>query len=83
MPERPRRKRPRDTNVLAHQIVKESLGEAPPEPPQREKDPAAVALGRKGGQKGGKARAKKMTAEERAESARKAAQARWSKTKKA
>ena len=43
------------------------------------KDPAAVALGRKGGLKGGPARAAKMTAEERAESARKAAQARWKK----
>ena len=43
------------------------------------KDPAAAALGRKGGLKGGKARAAKMTPEERAESARKAAQARWAK----
>ena len=41
------------------------------------KNPAAVALGRRGG----KARAKKMTPEERVESARKAVQARWSKTK--
>jgi hypothetical protein len=43
------------------------------------KDPAAVALGRKGGLKGGPARAAKMTAEERSESARKAAHARWRK----
>jgi hypothetical protein len=42
------------------------------------KDPAAVALGRKGGLKGGKARAAKLTPEERAASARRAAQARWS-----
>ncbi len=41
------------------------------------KDPAAVALGRKGGLKGGMARAKKLTAEERSEAARKAARARW------
>jgi hypothetical protein len=41
------------------------------------KDPIAVELGRRGGLKGGKARAAKMTPEERAESARKAAQARW------
>jgi hypothetical protein len=48
------------------------------------KNAAAVALGRLGGLKGGKARAKKLTAEQRAESARKAAVARWSKaTKKA
>lgn len=42
------------------------------------KDPAAVALGRKGGLKGGKARAARLTAEERSESARVAARARWS-----
>lgn len=41
------------------------------------KDPAAVALGRKGGLKGGRARADKMTPEERSASAKKAAQARW------
>jgi len=41
------------------------------------KDPAAVALGRKGGLKGGKARAAKLSPEQRSEIARKAAQARW------
>ena len=41
------------------------------------KDPAAVALGRKGGLKGGKARAARMTAEERSEAARRAARKRW------
>ena len=41
------------------------------------KDPAAVALGRKGGLKGGEARAKKLTAEQRSEIAKKAAKARW------
>lgn len=51
--------------------------EPPPSPPERQKDPAAVALGRKGGLKGGKARAEKMTKEERTESARNAANARW------
>lgn len=43
------------------------------------KNPAAVALGRLGGKKGGKARAAKLSAERRVEIARKAAQARWSK----
>jgi hypothetical protein len=43
------------------------------------KDPAAVALGRKGGKKGGPARAAKLTPEQRSESARKAVQTRWSK----
>jgi predicted Mrr-cat superfamily restriction endonuclease len=42
---------------------------------------AAVALGRKGGKKGGPARAAKLTASQRSESARKAVQARWSKVK--
>jgi hypothetical protein len=47
----------------------------------KRKNPAAVALGRKGGLKGGPARAKKMTPEERSESARKAVLARWARTK--
>src|SRR5437867_1501412 len=46
-----------------------------------EKDAAAVALGRKGGLKGGKARAAKLTPEERSEAARAAAKARWAKPK--
>ena len=44
------------------------------------KNAAAVALGRLGGLKGGKARARKLTADQRAASARKAATARWSRT---
>jgi hypothetical protein len=47
----------------------------------KRKDPAAVALGRKGGKKGGPARAAAMTPEERSESARKAVLARWAKVK--
>lgn len=43
----------------------------------KRKNPAAVALGRKGGKRGGPARAAKLTAEERSESARNAVQARW------
>jgi hypothetical protein len=46
------------------------------------KNPFAVALGRKGGLKGGPARAAKMTPEERSESARKAVQARWERAKR-
>ena len=45
--------------------------------PDEGKDPAAVALGRKGGLKGGKARAEKLTAEQRSEIARGAAKSRW------
>jgi len=79
MPKRSRK--PRDLNALAASIVDQATDEsAPPEPvPDAEKDPAAVALGRRGGLKGGKARAAKMTAKERRDSARRAAQARWSK----
>jgi hypothetical protein len=47
-----------------------------------EKNPAAVELGRRGGLKGGKARAAKLTPEERSESARKAAKARWEKKRR-
>jgi hypothetical protein len=47
----------------------------------KRKDPAAVALGRKGGIKGGPARAAKLTPKQRSESARKAVQARWAKAK--
>lgn len=46
----------------------------------KQKDPAAVALGRKGGQKGGKARAEKLTPMQRSDIARLAARARWKKT---
>ncbi len=78
MPNRSRR--PTDVNELAHAIGDIATGQVEDEP-VREKDPAAVALGRKGGLKGGKARAAKMTPEERSESARKAVQARWAKGK--
>jgi hypothetical protein len=78
MPDRSR-KRPRDVNELAAQIVDEATSDEPPPDPDAGKDPAAVALGRRGGLKGGKARAEKLTPEERRESARRAAAARWSK----
>lgn len=73
----------RDVNALARRIVDEATGEkVPPEPegestPDPDKDPAAVTLGRRGGRKGGKARAANMTAEQRSEAARRAAKARW------
>ena len=63
-----------DINALAKRIVAEATGE---DKPDDGKNPAAVALGRLGGKKGGKARAAGMTAEQRGESARKAAEARW------
>lgn len=79
MPERSS-KRPRDVNELAKRLVDEATGDEPKFDPHAGKDPAAVALGRKGGLKGGKARAASMTAEERSAAARKAAAARWSRT---
>ncbi len=82
MPKRSRKKaRLPDPNKLAFSIVQAVTGEPPRhEPAKIEKDPAAVALGRKGGLKGGKARAAKMTKKQRSESAKKAAQARWGKS---
>jgi hypothetical protein len=65
-------KRSSDVNQLAAQLVAEATGE-----PRREKNPAAVALGRLGGKKGGPARAKKLSAKKRSEIAKKAARARW------
>jgi hypothetical protein len=65
-----------DLNQLAKAIVDQATGDALPVE-DTGKNPAAVALGRLGGVKGGVARAKKLTAEERSEIARKAASARW------
>ena len=78
MPDRSR-KRPRDVNELARQVVDEATGEAPKYDPDEGKNPAAVELGRRGGLKGGKARAEKLTPDQRSEAARKAAAARWAK----
>ena len=69
-------KRPRDLNVLAKTISKIAT-EGEPEPSNDGKNPAAVALGRLGGLKGGKARAKKLSAKRRSEIAKKAAKTRW------
>jgi hypothetical protein len=74
MPDRSR-KRPVDLNRLAASIVDDATNED--KPADDGKDPAAVALGRKGGLKGGKARANKLSPERRGEIARTAALARW------
>lgn len=76
MPKRSR-KESEDINVLAKSIVEKATKEPSEEKP--EKNPAAVALGRLGGLKGGKARAKKLSAKRRKEIAQKAAQIRWKK----
>jgi hypothetical protein len=64
------KRRPTDPNRLAKQIIDEAVA-------NEEKNPAAVALGRLGGLKGGKARAEKLSPEKRREIAKKAAKSRW------
>lgn len=78
MPKRISLPRTADENVLAKHIV-DSIIEAFDEEPPPPKNAAAAELGRLGGKKGGKARADKLTSEQRREIARKAAQARWAK----
>ncbi len=70
---------PPDPNQLGKLTVDISTGKIEDADPDVGKDPAAVALGRKGGLRGGKARAAKLTAEKRQEAARKAARARCDK----
>jgi len=74
MPKRSSKKK--DPNVIAANIVEQATDEA-----NIVKNPAAVALGRLGGKKGGKARANKLTPERRSEIARKAANSRWKQNK--
>jgi len=83
MPKRSSKKKRPDLNELANEVVSEATTpederpEEEVEPVDDGKNPAAVALGRLGGLKGGKARAKKLTKKQRSEAARKAALARW------
>lgn len=73
-------KRPSDPNQLAKLIVDIATGETPDDSTNAAdegKDTAAVALGRKGGLKGGQARTGALTPEKRPEIAKKAAKARW------
>jgi hypothetical protein len=72
-------KRPRDSNQLAKLITDIATGQVEDTSADDGKNAAAVELGRKGGLKGGRARAEKMTPEQRSEAARRAAQARWKK----
>lgn len=76
-------KRPTDTNQRAKNIVDIATGESEDSaiPPSDEVKAAAAALGRLGGLKGGKARAKILSAKERSEIAKNAAQARWQRGK--
>jgi hypothetical protein len=80
-----KKKRPVDLNRLAFALVQDATEDTPldtpPEEIPPEKDPLAVELGRRGGLRGGKARAAKLTPEERADIARIAARARWKKSR--
>jgi hypothetical protein len=80
MPKRSSKAKPADVNLLAASIVQKAT--TTPAESLREKNPAAVALGRLGGLKGGKARAEKLTPIERSKIARKAARVRWKEVKK-
>lgn len=76
-----KRRMPRDPNQRAKLIVDMVLGEAEPEPAPA-KDPERVERGRKGGAKGGKLRAERLSPERRSEIARQAAAARWTRRAK-
>jgi len=65
-------KKPADLNRLAAAIVGDATDETAPEP-----ENAKARAGRAGGKKGGRARAERMTSDERSAAARKAANARW------
>ena len=67
--------------ALAFTHMYHAVMDQPDDDETREKNPAAVALGRLGGRRGGVARAAGMTAQERSEAARKAAKARWGRSK--
>lgn len=80
MPKRSSKRKETDVNRVAFLTVQRATGLAPPAAPsaEREKNPHAVALGKLGGPKGGKARAAKLSAKRRKEIAKKVAKARWS-----
>ena len=74
---KPNRKRPSDPNQLAHSVLQDVIGISEPQPA---KNPAAVALGKLGASKGGKARAAALSKKRRRQIAQAAASVRWSKT---
>ncbi len=69
-----------DFAQIAHAVVEAATNEEPEVEERSDKNPHAVALGRLGGLKGGKARKEKLTPEQRKEIAKKAASARWKKS---
>jgi hypothetical protein len=77
-----RPKRPRDPNQLAKMITDLTTRMATEADPDEGKDPKAIARGRRGGAKGGVARAGALSSKRRSEIAQKAAATRWSSRKK-
>jgi hypothetical protein len=75
MPKRPSKHE--DEAQAAFRVVSPATGQSSKPAAKRKKNPAAVALGRLGGKKGGTARAKALTPERRSEIAKKAAAKRW------
>ena len=81
MPRRSSIRRKEDTNQTAARAVALSTGQTIPKiQRKRKKNPAAVALGKLGGSKGGKMRAERLSAERRREIAQRAAEIRWQST---
>lgn len=72
-----RKQKSRDVNVTAFEILRAATEPEEPAKSKPKKNPAAVALGRLGGLKGGKARAESLSSKKRSQIAKKAAQARW------
>ena len=80
MPRRPSKKRREDINQTAARVVAASTGQPVPKlRRKKKKNPAAVALGKLGGSKGGHIRAERLSAARRTEIAQIAAQSRWRK----
>ena len=81
MPKRSSKTKPAEPQQIARRVLDTLVPDAePPKKPEKEKNPAAVALGKLGGLKGGKARAESLTAKQRSEIAKKAAAKRWTKS---
>jgi hypothetical protein len=78
----PKRRKTEDINQAAFRVVREATSEPIPiSTAKKRKNPAAVALGRAGGLKSGKARMAKLTPEQRRQLASNAARKRWAREK--
>jgi len=84
MPSRSSKSKDHDFMSVARRVVEQAIGEQMDGSPLPDKDagknPAAVALGRLGGAKGGAARAAALSPKKRSAIAKKAAETRWGKS---